>query len=89
MSYQSPKTTIIGFPCVVWQIMTNGIYGSIEHRATISSAKERLSMETFYSPRLEAEIGLAPSLITQESPASFKRIGAGDYLRGYLSRKLD
>jgi len=69
--------------------MTNGIYGSIEHRATVSSAKERLSVATFYSPRLEAEIGPAPSLITQESPASFKRIGAGDYLRGYLSRKLD
>nr|POE91256.1 protein srg1 [Quercus suber] len=43
---------------------------SIEHRATVNSAKERLSMATFYSPRPEADIGPAPSLITPESPAS-------------------
>uniref|UniRef100_A0A7N2R583 Isopenicillin N synthase-like Fe(2+) 2OG dioxygenase domain-containing protein n=1 Tax=Quercus lobata TaxID=97700 RepID=A0A7N2R583_QUELO len=89
MIYQCPTTTIIGFPCMVFQIVTNGIYRSIEHRATVNSAKERLSLATFYNPRREADIGHAPSLITQESPALFKRIGARDYLRGYLSRELD
>ena len=74
---------------MLFQIVTNGIYRSIEHRATVNSAKERLSLATSYNPIREADIGPAPSLITPESPALFKRIGDRDYLRGYLSRELD
>jgi isopenicillin N synthase-like dioxygenase len=77
------------FPCMFWQIVTNGIYRSIEHRATVNSVKERLSMATFYSPRLKGDMGPAPSLITPESPTLFKRIGVSDYFRGLFSRKLD
>ena len=69
--------------------MTNGIYRSIEHRATVNSTKERLSVATFYSPSLEADMGPAPSLITPESPALFKRIGVADYFRELFSRELD
>ena len=74
---------------MVWQIVTNGNYRSIEHRATVNSVRERLSMATFYSPSLEVDMGPAPSLITPESPALFKRIGVADYFRGFFSRKLD
>ena len=74
---------------MVWQIVTNGNYRSIEHRATVNSVQERLSMATFYSPSLEVDMGPAPSLITPESPALFKRIGVADYFRGLFSRKLD
>nr|POF25068.1 protein srg1 [Quercus suber] len=72
-----------------YMIVTNGIYRSIEHRATVNSAKERLSVATFYSPSLEADMGPAPSLITPESPALFKRIGVADYFRQLFSRELD
>lgn len=71
------------------QIVTNGIYRSIEHRATVNSVKERLSLATFYSPRLDGEIGPAPNLITSERPALFKRIGVADFLRGFFSRELN
>ena len=69
--------------------MTNGIYRSIEHRATVNSAKERLSVATFYSPSLEADMDPAPSLSTPESPALFKRMGVADYVRELFSRELD
>lgn len=46
-------------------------------------------MATFYSPRREADIGPAPSLVTPESPALFKTISVADFLRGKLSRILD
>jgi isopenicillin N synthase-like dioxygenase len=72
-----------------WQILSNGIYHSIEHRATVNSVKERLSVATFYSPRWEGDMGPEPSLITPESPALFKRIGVADYFKGYFSRELD
>ncbi|MCL7036662.1 hypothetical protein MKW94_009152 [Papaver nudicaule] len=48
----------------VLEILTNGIYRSIEHRATINSAKKRLSIATFHDPKPESEIGPISSLVT-------------------------
>ncbi|KAG6696069.1 hypothetical protein I3843_09G126400 [Carya illinoinensis] len=73
----------------ILEIMTNGIYRSIEHRATVNSEKERLSIATFLSPRLEGDFGPMPGLLNTESPALFKRIRLADYLKGLFSRKLD
>ena len=70
------------------QIVTNGIYRSVEHRAIVNADKERLSVATFYSPKLDGEMGPAPSLISKERPALFKRIGVVDYFKGYFSRQL-
>lgn len=72
----------------ILEIVTNGTYRSIEHRAMVNSVKERLSIATFYSPKLEEDMGPAPSLITPEKPALFKRIGVADYFKGLFSRKL-
>ncbi|KAI6705615.1 hypothetical protein NL676_008577 [Syzygium grande] len=69
-------------------IVTNGTYRSSEHRATVNSMKERLSIAAFYGPNLEGEIGPAPSLITLDKPALFRRIGVVDYLRGIFAREL-
>ena len=73
---------------MVCQIVTNGVYRSIEHRATVNSEKERLSIATFYSPKQDVDMGPAPSLVTPETPALFKRILTSDYFKGYLSREL-
>ncbi|KAJ0082916.1 hypothetical protein Patl1_10085 [Pistacia atlantica] len=72
----------------VLEIVTNGAYSSIEHRATVNSTKERLSIATFYSPNTNRDMGPAPSLITPENPALFKRISVADYYKGYFSREL-
>ncbi|XP_058767492.1 protein SRG1-like [Vicia villosa] len=71
------------------EIVTNGIYRSIEHRATVNSAKERLSIATFCTTRHNGEIGPARSFITEETPARFKTIGLQEYLRNVFARKLD
>jgi len=68
--------------------VTNGIYRSTEHRATVNSEKERISMATFYSPNLDGELGPAPSLVTPETPAAYRRMIVADFLKGYLSREL-
>ncbi|KAJ9135939.1 hypothetical protein P3X46_033059 [Hevea brasiliensis] len=70
------------------EIVTNGIYRSIEHRATISSTKERLSIATFHNPKFDGELRAAASLITPETPPVFKRMSVSDYFKGYLSREL-
>lgn len=71
-----------------WQMITNGIYRSIEHRAAVNSEKERLSIATFMMTSMESNLGPAPSLITPETPALFRRISYGDYYRGFFSQEL-
>ncbi|GMH19422.1 hypothetical protein Nepgr_021263 [Nepenthes gracilis] len=73
----------------ILEIMTNGKYRSIDHRGTVNPEKERLSIATFYSPRPDGEVGPAPSLISPQTPAIFKRVMVNDYYNGYFSRKLD
>lgn len=73
---------------VITQIVTNGTYRSIEHRASVNSSKERLSMATFYSPNIEGVLGPARSLITPETPVLFKTIGVADYFKGLFAREL-
>ncbi|KAM1001332.1 hypothetical protein ACFX15_007542 [Malus domestica] len=72
----------------VLEIITNGTYRSIEHRATVNSEKERLSIATFYNPRVDGEIGPASSLITKQTPAAFKRLSVEEYFKGFFERKL-
>ncbi|XP_059439774.1 protein SRG1-like [Corylus avellana] len=72
----------------ILEMVTNGLYQSIEHRATVNSEKERLSIAVFYSPKLDGDMGPAPSLVTAGRPALFKRIGVAEYFRGFYSREL-
>ncbi|XP_028806002.1 protein SRG1 [Neltuma alba] len=70
------------------EVVTNGIYKSIEHRAMVSSEKTRMSIATFYSPKLDGDMGPARSLINPQRPALFKTIGVAEFVKGFLSRKL-
>ena len=69
--------------------MSNGIYRSIEHRAVVSSAKERLSVATFYSSMLDSELGPAPSLITPGNPAVFRRMPLEEYFKEFFASRLN
>ncbi|KAL6321910.1 hypothetical protein AAG906_035619 [Vitis piasezkii] len=73
----------------ILEIVSNGMYTSIEHRATVNSTKERISIAMFFSPKFSAEIGPAPGLITPQNPPVFKRIGMEKYYQDFFSRKLD
>lgn len=73
----------------ILEIMSNEMYKSIEHRATVSLDKERLSIATFIFPKLEMDFGPAPSLISPEYPAKFRSISMIEYLKGLYSRELE
>ncbi|KAK7319174.1 hypothetical protein RJT34_03892 [Clitoria ternatea] len=70
------------------EIITNGIYRSIEHRAIVNSEMERISIATFYGPDLKAILAPAPSFVTLERPAQFKSVSVEDHFKGYFSREL-
>ncbi|GLT80177.1 hypothetical protein SLA2020_516300 [Shorea laevis] len=71
------------------EILSNGIYHSIEHRVAVNSEKERMSIAFFINPKFEAEVGPLPSLINQQNPPLYKRMGMEEYVKGFFSRKLD
>ncbi|XP_014518145.1 protein SRG1 [Vigna radiata var. radiata] len=73
----------------ILEIMSNGAYKSVEHRATVNSEKERISIAMFYLPKLQADIGPAFSLTNPENPPLFKRTEVGKYVEDYFTRKLD
>ncbi|PWA43884.1 oxoglutarate/iron-dependent dioxygenase [Artemisia annua] len=70
------------------EIVTNGQYKSVEHRAIVNSKKERLSIATFLSPKLDGDLGPAPSLITPKTPPKFTRVTVVDFFKNLFSREL-
>ncbi|XP_022720343.1 protein SRG1-like [Durio zibethinus] len=72
----------------VLEIFSNGVYRSIEHRATTNSGKERMSVAFFLNPKFEAEVGPSPSLINPKNPPVFKRVGLEQYAKDFFVRKL-
>ncbi|XP_051135476.1 protein SRG1-like [Andrographis paniculata] len=72
----------------VMEIISNGVYKSIEHRVLVNSSKERLSVATFYIPNVESELGPAQSLLGHDNPPVFGRITVEEYLKQFFARKL-
>lgn len=73
----------------VLEIVTNGVYRSIEHRAVVNPSKERLSVATFHNPGLYQMIGPALCLINPENPSHFRKIRMTEYFQGLFARELD
>ncbi|XP_071715208.1 oxoglutarate-dependent flavonoid 7-O-demethylase 1-like [Rutidosis leptorrhynchoides] len=74
----------------ILEIMSNGVYNSIEHRATVNEVKKRISLAMFFNPKLEADVGPAKSLLknTRNLPM-YKTIVMEQYLKDFFSRKLN
>ncbi|KAK1439367.1 hypothetical protein QVD17_05184 [Tagetes erecta] len=82
-----PNAFIVNIGEII-EIVTNGEYKSIEHRATVNADRERLSIATFLSPDLDGDLGPAPSLITPETPPKFTRVSTVDFFKNLFSREL-
>ncbi|KAF8379118.1 hypothetical protein HHK36_028547 [Tetracentron sinense] len=72
----------------VIEIMSNGNYKSIEHRAVINPEKERLSIAAFHSPNMSTTIGPLPDLVKEEG-AIYKSVSHENYTRLVITMKLD
>ncbi|KAH9304702.1 hypothetical protein KI387_009106, partial [Taxus chinensis] len=68
------------------EVMTNGRYKSIEHRAVTNREKARLSFPVFYAPGFNEEISPAPELIDENHPCLFRKFIHQDYMKNYFSR---
>lgn len=70
------------------EVLTNGRYKSVEHRAVTHQEKDRLSIVTFYAPSYEIELGPLPELVDENNPCKYKRYNHGEYNMHYVTNKL-
>ncbi|CAI9262980.1 unnamed protein product [Lactuca saligna] len=73
----------------IMEIVSNGVYKSIEHCATVQSTKDRLSVATFYTSNMGLEVGPARSLVAQHNVANYRRVMFEEYYKSFFARKLE
>ncbi|PKU66857.1 protein DMR6-LIKE OXYGENASE 2 [Dendrobium catenatum] len=61
------------------QVLSNGRYTSVLHRAVVNKDIERLSVPTFYCPGPETVVEAAEELVDEEHPRLYKKFTYGDY----------
>ncbi|XP_008784673.2 S-norcoclaurine synthase 1-like [Phoenix dactylifera] len=72
----------------VIEILSNGKYKSIEHRAIINKEKERLSIAAFHSPNMTTLVGPLPELV-KGSKEYYKTLSFEDFVKHTFTSKLD
>nr|CAB3489242.1 unnamed protein product [Digitaria exilis] len=76
----------------VVEMLTNGRYKSIEHRAVVNARHERVSVAAFHSAKFGATYGPLEEIVGAsgdgETPR-YRTIGAEDYVKLLLSSKLE
>ncbi|KAH6792491.1 hypothetical protein C2S52_002968 [Perilla frutescens var. hirtella] len=72
----------------IMEIMSNGEYRSIEHRAVVNTKKERLSIAAFHSPNIDTSIGPFSDL-TKTTCEKYKRLTHKEYVTLVVNTKLD
>ncbi|XP_057819930.1 oxoglutarate-dependent flavonoid 7-O-demethylase 1 [Cryptomeria japonica] len=71
------------------EVISNGIYKSIEHRAVTNMDRDRISIAMFCNPSGETEVGPAPELIDDLHPCQYRRFIRADYVKNLFSGKLE
>ncbi|GLU08361.1 hypothetical protein SLE2022_252790 [Rubroshorea leprosula] len=70
------------------EVLTNGRYKSVEHRAVTHREIDRLSIVTFYAPSYEVELGPMPEMVDENNPCKYRRYNHGEYSKHYVTSKL-
>ncbi|KAH9316208.1 hypothetical protein KI387_024835, partial [Taxus chinensis] len=70
------------------EIVSNGRYKSVEHRALVNTDRTRISIAAANGPALDALIFPAPQLIDEIHPPMYKSMLYGEYLRHQQTSEL-
>ena len=70
------------------QIMSNGKFKSVEHRAAIHPTKERISVALFHYPSQDMVVGPQPEFMKGDR-VRYRSTNYQDFLKRYLAAKLD
>ena len=70
------------------QIMSNGKFKSVEHRAVIHPTKERISIALFHHPCQDMVVGPLPEFMKGDK-VRYRSTNYQDYLKQFYTAKLD
>ncbi|ONK60868.1 uncharacterized protein A4U43_C08F23550 [Asparagus officinalis] len=70
------------------EIVTNGKYKSVLHRAVVNGTNTRMSIVAAVGPSMDAVVVPAPALVSSESPATFRGISFREYAERQQGNKL-
>ncbi|XP_022979844.1 protein SRG1-like [Cucurbita maxima] len=70
------------------EVVTNGRFKSVEHRAVTHKHSDRLSIVTFYAPSYDIELGPMPEFVDKKNPCKYRRYNHGEYSKHYVTNKL-
>ncbi|GLJ42596.1 hypothetical protein SUGI_0882920 [Cryptomeria japonica] len=70
------------------QVLSNGRFQSIEHRAITNNTTARISIPSFYGPSLDAFISPAESMVDEEHPALYRGYRFEEYMGVFWSQEL-
>lgn len=74
------------------QLVSNGRFKSIEHRAIVSEIGPRISVACFFSGQIgnvNKVYGPIPELISEDDPILYKEVTLGEYVKKFLTTGLD
>ncbi|KAK9100082.1 hypothetical protein Scep_023512 [Stephania cephalantha] len=83
-----PSALLVNIGDVI-EILSNGIYKSIEHRVVINKEKERISVATFHEAHKSVLVGPLPELIVDGETEMYRSVTSDEFLKLILSQKLD
>lgn len=81
-----PDAFIVNIGDII-EILSNGKYKSIEHRAIVSTDRERLSIAAFHSPNYDVQVGPLWELVNGSK--CYKSLSHENFMRLVISSKLD
>lgn len=70
------------------QVMTNGRFVSVRHKALTNSYKSRMSMAYFAGPPPNARIAVPPEMITPTKPALYKPFTWAEFKKAAFALRL-
>ncbi|TVU21272.1 hypothetical protein EJB05_30899, partial [Eragrostis curvula] len=73
----------------IFEILSNGRYRSVEHRAMVHPDKERISVAMFHLPCPTITVGPVPELIEGSANARYKSTGYAQFIEHFFTTKLD
>ncbi|ESW13221.1 hypothetical protein PHAVU_008G178000 [Phaseolus vulgaris] len=71
------------------EILTNGKYKSVVHRAVVNTKGTRISVGTAHGPNLDTIVDPAPELVGDDNPALYRSITYRDYILLQQNNELD
>lgn len=71
------------------QVLSNGRYKSVLHRAIVNKSTARISIPTFYCPSSDAVMKSPDLLVDEEHPETYRRYTYAEYYEKFWSRGLN